>query len=72
VVNSDADNITGQEGDELLGLLDGLPLALAQAAAYMSEKGASFSTYTRLYVELRKWQRGYNLDNIVYSCQGEQ
>jgi tetratricopeptide (TPR) repeat protein len=54
VVNSDADNITGQEGDELLGLLDGLPLALAQAAAYMSEKGASFSTYTRLYVE--QWQ----------------
>ncbi|KAH8706958.1 hypothetical protein GQ44DRAFT_777616 [Phaeosphaeriaceae sp. PMI808] len=41
----------GQEGDELLGLLDGLPLALAQAAAYMSETGTSFSTYTRLYKE---------------------
>ncbi|KAF2185997.1 hypothetical protein K469DRAFT_574669 [Zopfia rhizophila CBS 207.26] len=39
------------ESDELLGLLDGLPLALAQAAAYMSETGTSFSTYTRLYKE---------------------
>ncbi|KAF2797949.1 purine and uridine phosphorylase [Melanomma pulvis-pyrius CBS 109.77] len=41
----------GREGDELLGLLDGLPLALAQAAAYMSETGTSFGTYTRLYTE---------------------
>ncbi|KAF2630604.1 TPR-like protein [Macroventuria anomochaeta] len=44
----------GQEADELLGLLDGLPLALAQAAAYMSETGMGFSTYTRLYKE--QWQ----------------
>ncbi|KAF2632495.1 purine and uridine phosphorylase [Macroventuria anomochaeta] len=50
-VGDDANTITGQEGDELLGLLDGLPLALAQAAAYMSETGTSFSTYTRLYRE---------------------
>ncbi|KAF2185933.1 hypothetical protein K469DRAFT_687741 [Zopfia rhizophila CBS 207.26] len=41
----------GPESDELLGLLDGLPLALAQAAAYMSETGTSFRTYTRLYKE---------------------
>ncbi|KAF2633107.1 hypothetical protein BU25DRAFT_487441 [Macroventuria anomochaeta] len=40
-----------QEGDELLGLLDGLPLALAQAAAYMNETGTGFDTYTRLYRE---------------------
>ncbi|KAF2192682.1 purine and uridine phosphorylase [Zopfia rhizophila CBS 207.26] len=39
------------ESDELLGLLDGLPLALAQAAAYMSETGTSFGTYARLYEE---------------------
>jgi tetratricopeptide (TPR) repeat protein len=32
-------------------LLDGLPLALAQAAAYMTETGTTFSTYTRLYKE---------------------
>ncbi|KAH7111755.1 pfs domain-containing protein [Dendryphion nanum] len=41
----------GQEGDELLALLDGLPLALAQAAAYMSENVTGFETYTRLYKE---------------------
>ncbi|KAH7119532.1 putative kinesin [Dendryphion nanum] len=41
----------GQEGDELLALLDGLPLALAQAAAYMGENGTGFETYTRLYKE---------------------
>lgn len=46
-----SNTITEQEGDELLGLLDGLPLALAQAAAYMSETGTRFSTYTRLYNE---------------------
>ena len=53
--NSDAYSITGPEGDELLGLLDGLPLALAQAAAYMSETGTSFSIYTRLYKE--QWRQ---------------
>jgi len=51
-VQRDGNNITGQmESDELLGLLDGLPLALAQAAAYMNETGTSFGTYTRLYKE---------------------
>ncbi|KAF2631053.1 hypothetical protein BU25DRAFT_301776, partial [Macroventuria anomochaeta] len=44
-----------QEGDELLRLLDGLPLALAQAAAYMSETGTSFSIYTRLYK--KQWRQ---------------
>src|SRR5258708_728914 len=39
------------ESGELLELLDGLPLALAQAAAYMNETGTSFGTYTRLYKE---------------------
>lgn len=41
----------GCEGDELLGLLDGLPLALSQAAAYIGENMTSFQTYTRLYKE---------------------
>ncbi|KAG9198593.1 hypothetical protein G6514_009835, partial [Epicoccum nigrum] len=45
----------GQEADELLELLDGLPLALAQAAAYMTGTGMSFSTYTRLYKE--EWSK---------------
>lgn len=49
----DVDLKTCHEANELMELLDGLPLALAQAAAYMTETGTSFSTYTRLYKE--KW-----------------
>ncbi|KAJ8110230.1 hypothetical protein OPT61_g6869 [Boeremia exigua] len=45
----------GQEADELLERLDGLPLALAQAAAYIKETGMSFETYTRLYKD--QWQK---------------
>lgn len=41
------------ECDELLTALDGLPLALAQAAAYMNETATSPKTYIRLYKE--KW-----------------
>ncbi|KAH8711820.1 hypothetical protein GQ44DRAFT_763039 [Phaeosphaeriaceae sp. PMI808] len=44
----------GSESDELLNLLDGLPLALTQAAAYMNNTGINFDTYTRLYKE--QWQ----------------
>ncbi|KAL1892639.1 hypothetical protein Sste5346_006924 [Sporothrix stenoceras] len=36
-------------GRELLGLLDGLPLALAQAAAYRRETGLDVTSYVRLY-----------------------
>jgi tetratricopeptide (TPR) repeat protein len=36
-------------GKELLTLLDGLPLALAQAASYLRETGVDMSTYVRLY-----------------------
>ncbi|CAK7223200.1 hypothetical protein SBRCBS47491_005129 [Sporothrix bragantina] len=36
-------------GKELLGLLDGLPLALAQAAAYRRETGLDITSYVRLY-----------------------
>jgi tetratricopeptide (TPR) repeat protein len=34
---------------ELLDLLDGLPLALAQAASYLRETGLDISSYVRLY-----------------------
>ncbi|KAI9783465.1 MAG: hypothetical protein M1816_001347 [Peltula sp. TS41687] len=37
------------ESEELLNLLDGLPLALAQAAAYLRESGIDFATYTKFY-----------------------
>ncbi|KAG7289879.1 hypothetical protein NEMBOFW57_006256 [Staphylotrichum longicolle] len=36
---------------ELLGLLDGLPLALAQAASYLRETELDTATYVRLYKE---------------------
>ncbi|KAL1893605.1 hypothetical protein Sste5346_006436 [Sporothrix stenoceras] len=36
-------------GRELLRLLDGLPLALAQAAAYCRETGLDIASYVRLY-----------------------
>jgi tetratricopeptide (TPR) repeat protein len=35
--------------EELLSLLDGLPLALAQAAAYLRESGLDFPSYIRYY-----------------------
>ncbi len=36
-------------GRELLNLLDGLPLALAQAASYLCETGLDTPSYLRLY-----------------------
>lgn len=63
--------MTDDEADELIDLLDGLPLALAQAAAYMNETGTSFSTYTRLYKEqwpeLMKPRDGRNMPLRSYS-----
>jgi tetratricopeptide (TPR) repeat protein len=38
-----------EAGRELLGLLDGLPLALAQAASYIRETGLDTASYVRLY-----------------------
>src|SRR5437667_3860617 len=38
-----------ETGRELLGLLDGLPLALAQAASYLRETGLDTTSYVRLY-----------------------
>ncbi|SRR6266536_1686633 len=40
-----------ETGRELLGLLDGLPLALAQAASYLRETGLDTTSYVRLYKE---------------------
>jgi tetratricopeptide (TPR) repeat protein len=36
-------------GEQLLRRLDGLPLAIAQAGAYLQESGASVETYLRFY-----------------------
>ncbi|KAG9196814.1 hypothetical protein G6514_004066, partial [Epicoccum nigrum] len=37
------------QGDRLLQLLDGLPLAIAQAGAYLEESGVGLETYLRFY-----------------------
>jgi hypothetical protein len=42
------------EGDRLLGLLDGLPLAIAQAAAFLQETGTEVQKYIEFYKE--KWK----------------
>ncbi|KAH7124620.1 acyl transferase/acyl hydrolase/lysophospholipase [Dactylonectria macrodidyma] len=39
----------GSGCDQLLKLLDGLPLALAQAASYLREKGIDATTYMQIY-----------------------
>ncbi|KAK3934113.1 Tetratricopeptide repeat-domain-containing protein [Diplogelasinospora grovesii] len=51
-----------EAGRELLGLLDGLPLALAQAASYIRETGLDTASYVRLYKQ--QW------DDLM-RCDGE-
>jgi tetratricopeptide (TPR) repeat protein len=41
------------ENERLLALLDGLPLAIAQAGAYLQESGVGLTTYLRFYE--RQW-----------------
>ncbi|CAK7199271.1 hypothetical protein SEUCBS139899_001946 [Sporothrix eucalyptigena] len=56
---------------ELLGLLDGLPLALAQAASYISETRLDVTSYVRLYKQ--QWDDLIMSDTeygILYSDQG--
>ncbi|KAL3426621.1 NB-ARC and TPR domain protein [Phlyctema vagabunda] len=42
------------DGDRLLDLLDGLPLAIAQAAAFLQATGTEIQKYTEFYEQ--KWQ----------------
>lgn len=51
-----------EAGEELLGLLGGLPLALAQAATYLRETGLDIASYVRLYTE--QW------DDLMKSEEG--
>ncbi|KXJ85264.1 hypothetical protein Micbo1qcDRAFT_223589 [Microdochium bolleyi] len=45
----------GPGANDLLTLLDGLPLALAQAASYLRETGASIAKYLEIY--RRQWDK---------------
>ncbi|KAK0747432.1 hypothetical protein B0T21DRAFT_406062 [Apiosordaria backusii] len=42
-------SVMDETGTKLLGLLDGLPLALAQAASYLRETRLNIASYVRLY-----------------------
>ncbi|KAL2016678.1 hypothetical protein VTK56DRAFT_3180 [Thermocarpiscus australiensis] len=44
-----AEGAMDKPGRKLLGLLDGLPLALAQAASYIRDTGLDTTSYVRLY-----------------------
>ncbi|KAL2142230.1 hypothetical protein VTI28DRAFT_1428 [Corynascus sepedonium] len=47
--------VMDEAGQELLSLLDGLPLALAQAASYLRETGLNTTEYVRLYKQ--QWDK---------------
>ncbi|KAI5460951.1 hypothetical protein BGZ63DRAFT_425413 [Mariannaea sp. PMI_226] len=47
--------------DTLLDLLQGLPLALAQAASYLRETGVDIETYIKIYN--KQWQKVMGSDN---------
>jgi tetratricopeptide (TPR) repeat protein len=51
------------ESDELLHELHGLPLALAQAAAYMNETGISFASYMEVY--RTQWKELMGNDKVI-------
>ncbi|KAF2628855.1 hypothetical protein BU25DRAFT_466777 [Macroventuria anomochaeta] len=50
------------EGDHLLQLLDGLPLAIAQAGAYLQESGVGLKTYLRFYEQ--QWSELLKVDGV--------
>ena len=56
-------NLVSDEGDseQLLDHLDGLPLAIAQAGAYLQESGTNIKTYLRFYEDVQK-----NIDEILH------
>lgn len=51
------------EGERLLQLLDGLPLAIAQAGAYLQESGVGLETYLRFYEQ--QWDELMQADSVA-------
>jgi hypothetical protein len=49
--------------DQLLALLDGLPLAIAQAGAYLQESGAGLASYKQFYQQ--KWSDLMESDDLA-------
>jgi tetratricopeptide (TPR) repeat protein len=48
------------EGEHLLGILDGLPLAIAQAGAYLQESGVGIKAYIKFYEQ--QWKELMRLE----------
>jgi hypothetical protein len=51
------------ESKQLLALLDGLPLAIAQAGAYLQESGVGLTRYQRFYKQ--QWSELMELDHLA-------
>jgi hypothetical protein len=54
LILADMNHAESNESKELLLLLDGLPLAIAQAAAFLRETGSIVSKYLELYT--KEWK----------------
>ena len=61
-VEADSIIIDPVEGKRLLGRLDGLPLAIAQAGAYLQESGVGVGTYLKFYEQQWKELMEYQSD----------
>ncbi|KAL2196387.1 acyl transferase/acyl hydrolase/lysophospholipase [Corynascus similis CBS 632.67] len=61
--------VLDEAGQELLSLLDGLPLALAQAASYLRETNLDATAYVRLYKQ--QWNELVRSDGEARSLLGE-
>jgi tetratricopeptide (TPR) repeat protein len=62
VNEADRTTIDIAKGERLLALLDGLPLAIAQAGAYLQESGVGLATYLRFYEQ--QWSELMELDHL--------
>jgi tetratricopeptide (TPR) repeat protein len=56
-------SIDTAESEQLVALLDGLPLAIAQAGAYLQESGVGLRTYLRFYEQ--QWSELMALDQLA-------
>jgi tetratricopeptide (TPR) repeat protein len=60
---ADETTIDTAEGEQLLALLDGLPLAIAQAGAYLQESGVGLAAYLRFYEQ--QWSKLMDSDHFT-------
>jgi tetratricopeptide (TPR) repeat protein len=60
---ANAITVDAADRDQLLALLDGLPLAIAQAGAYLQESGAGLASYMQFYQQ--KWSDLMESDDLA-------